>query len=136
MIQKFNSRMAKKFNLNVILIFPFLYIKDAEISAETKLMIDTYKNQFADFSGVGAALLIVLLFLLLGIGIHSWWLLLLLLLPFILYNIYFLVEYLVKGDIQKVSFVKQAIFMGKEWSLPCEERTSYTSFSWLKFWKD
>ena len=136
MIQKFNSRMAKKFNLNAILIFPFVYIKDAEISAETKLMIDTYKNQFADFSGVGAALLIVLLFLLLGIGIHSWWLLLLLLLPFILYNIYFLVEYLIKGDIQKVSFVKQAIFMGKEWGLPCEERTSYTSFSWLKFWKD
>lgn len=136
MIQKFNSRMAKKFNLNAILIFPFLYIKDAEISAETKLMIDTYKNQFADFSGVGAALLIVLLFLLLGVGIHSWWLLLLLLLPFILYNIYFLVEYLIKGDIQKVSFVKQAIFMGKEWDLPCEERTSYTSFSWLKFWKD
>lgn len=136
MIQKFNSRIAKKSNLNAILIFPFLYIKDAEISAETKLMIDTYKNQFADFSGVGAALLIVLLFLLLGIGIHSWWLLLLLLLPFILYNIYFLVEYLIKGDIQKVSFVKQAILMGKEWSLPCEERTSYTSFSWLKFWKD
>lgn len=98
MIQKFNSRIANKFNLNAILIFPFVYIKDAEISAETKLMIDTYKNQFADFSGVGAALLIVLLFLLLGIGIHSWWLLLLLLLPFILYNIYFLVEYLVKGD--------------------------------------
>lgn len=136
MIQKFNSRIAKKFNLNAILIFPFVHIKDAEISAETKFMIDTYKNQFADFSGVGAALLIVLLFLLLGVGIHSWWLLLLLLLPFILYNIYFLVEYLIKGDIQKVSFVKQAILMGKEWSLPCEERTSYTSFSWLKFWKD
>ena len=136
MIQKFNSRIAKKLNLNAILIFPFVYIKDTEISAETKLMIDTYKNQFADFSGVGDALLIVLLFLLLGVGIHSWWLLLLLLLPFILYNIYFLVEYLIKGDIQKVSFVKQAILMGKEWSLPCEERTSYTSFSWLKFWKD
>lgn len=136
MIQKFNSRIAKKLNLNAILIFPFVYIKDTEISAETKLMIDTYKNQFADFSGVGAALLIALLFLLLGVGIHSWWLLLLLLLPFILYNIYFLVEYLIKGDIQKVSFVKQAILMGKEWSLPCEERTSYTSFSWLKFWKD
>lgn len=136
MIQKFNSRIVKKLNLNAILIFPFVYIKDTEISAETKLMIDTYKNQFADFSGVGAALLIVLLFLLLGIGIHSWWLLLLLLLPFILYNIYFLVEYLIKGNIQKVSFVKQAILMGKEWSLPCEERTSYTSFSWLKFWKD
>lgn len=136
MIQKFNSRIAKKFNLNAILIFPFVYIKYTEISAETKLMIDAYKNQFADFSGVGAALLIVLLFLLLGVGIHSWWLLLLLLLLFILYNIYFLVEYLIKGDIQKVSFVKQAILMGKEWSLPCEERTSYTSFSWLKFWKD
>lgn len=102
MIQKFNSRIAKKFNLNAILIFPFVYIKDAEISAETKFMIDTYKNQFADFSGVGAALLIVLLFLLLGVGIHSWWLLLLLLLPFILYNIYFLVEYLIKVTFKKL----------------------------------
>ena len=72
MIQKFNSRIAKKLNLNAILISPFVYIKDAEISAETKLMIDTYKNQFADFSGVGAALLIVLLFLLLGVAyIHG-----------------------------------------------------------------
>lgn len=136
MIQKLNSGLAKRLDLNAILIFPFVYVRDAEISAETKLMIDTYKNQFADFSGVGATLLIVLLFLLLGVGIHSWWLLLLLLLPFILYNIYFLVEYLIKSSIQKVSFVKQAILMGKEWSLPCEERTSYTSFSWLKFWKD
>lgn len=136
MIQKLNSGLAKRLDLNAILIFPFVYVRDAEVSAETKFVINTYKNQFADFSGIGAVLLIVLLFLLLGVGLHSWWLLLLLLLPFVLYNLYFLVEYLIKGDIKKVSFVKQAIFMGKEWNLPCEERTSYTSFSWLKFWKD
>lgn len=136
MIQKLNSGLAKRLDLNAILIFPFVYVRNAEVSAETKFVINTYKNQFADFSGIGAVLLIVLLFLLLGVGLHSWWLLLLLLLPFVLYNLYFLVEYLIKGDIKKVSFVKQAILMGKEWKLPCEERTSYTSFSWLKFWKD
>lgn len=99
MIQKLNSGLAKRLDLNAILIFPFVYVRDAEVSAETKFVINTYKNQFVDFSGIGAVLLIVLLFLLLGVGLHSWWLLLLLL-------------------------------------LPCEERTSYTSFSWLKFWKD
>lgn len=116
MIQKLNSGLAKRLDLNAILIFPFVYVRDAEVSAETKFVINTYKNQFADFSGIGAVLLIVLL--LLGVGLHSWWLLLLLLLPFVLYNLYFLVEYLIKGDIKKVSFVKQAIlFFSISWEI-------------------
>ena len=111
MLIKYESELAKKYNC-LLFIFPYILCPDKKLSNKGKYMSSIYYKQYNDFIGIGLFLSIILLFVLLGFSLISPFLLLLCLLPMLLYNIWFLIEYAIKQDINKICFVAQANDLG------------------------
>ncbi len=128
-----NAKLTRKLNIDAISIFPFIFVKEGTISPYLKEMIKTYKNQAADLTGIGIAIAIVTLFILFAFNIVTWKLSLLVLIPLLIQPVWLMIEGIIKQDVNEISFVKQAIDFGKEWNLPCQQKTVYSSFSWFKY---
>lgn len=89
-------------------------------------------KQYWDCFWLGAALAIILMFVCFAIAGPSWWQLLLLLIPMYAYNILYRVEYVIKGNVEDISFEKHATWIADTWELPCEEKHHYVSFGWWR----
>lgn len=133
MIKINNSKLAKRLNIGVLSIFPFLFIKDGTNSLLTNETCKIYKLQATDIIGGGYALNILLFFLLAAFEAVSWWTTLLIVLPLIYQPLWIAIEWIIKRKLSEVSLVKQAIELGNEYQLSCETKTHYASFSWFKY---
>lgn len=133
MIKILGSKTANKIDIESFPMFPFIFVKDKTISPYVEYVNKIYKQQIEDFFGIGLAITIILLFICLGIFGQSLSLFLLLIIPFVLQQIWLIVEWIIKGDLKKVSLIKQGLDLGNEYVLPCDGRTAYKSFSFLKY---
>lgn len=132
MIEKYNSKLSKKYG-SMLFIFPYFLISNPSMSNEEKYMKTIFKKQYDDFVGIGGFLAILIMFILFLFNITSFYMLLLTLIPFFLYDVWFFIEFLFKRDMKEISFVRQANDLGSDWILPCIERRHYSSLSWLKY---
>lgn len=133
-MKKIIEKIIKLFFNGKKIIYPF-YFDYTESSSKSKVIENVFKRQFADFVGIGLTLSIVLLFILLGVNVISWWLITLIFVPFLLPYIWIIIELLFKkGKLNNVSLIKHGEWIGEEWQLPCEQKSRfYTSFGWFKF---
>lgn len=136
MLIRYNSSLLKKLDIEAIMLFPFIFIRDKEITNRTRIIMNVYHNQFLDYVMIGIFFSLIYLLYFILIEVPLLYFTLLYLIPFIGYNVHLFIEWLIKGNIKKVSFIKQSLFMADEWKLPPENQTIYELFSWFDFIDD
>lgn len=100
-----------------------------------------HQMQYFDCIGLGLAASIILVFTLLAFEIQSWWLILFILLPFLFYYILYGLNFIVllfkyfnwHKAYRNICFERQAYTLDDEGELQCQQRTPYTSLSWIKY---
>lgn len=126
-----------------IMLFGFVFTKDSETEWDVieRRHENTHKNQYRDLFCAGLFVDIVLLFLLLALDFVTWNLLWLLVIPVFLFYAWYGINFLKQlihyknwhDAYRNVIFERQAYAVEDEALLPCEQRTKYTSFSFLKY---
>lgn len=126
-----------------IMLFGFIFTKESEAEWDVveRRHENTHKNQYRDLFGTGLFVDIVLLFLLLALDFVTWNLLWLLTIPVFLFYVWYGINFLKQlihyknwhTAYRNVIFERQANVVEDEALLPCEQRTEYTSFSFLKY---
>lgn len=128
---------------SAIMLFGFVFTKKDEswYNGKPKYHEGFHINQYTDCFGLGLAIGIVLMFILLAFGVRSYWMLTLIGIPIFLFYIWYGVNFiwqLIKYQswntaYKNVIFERQAYALEGEWNLPCEQQTKYVSFSFLKY---
>lgn len=139
----YNTKYILPPNYKAIMFFWFIFTKE---SPEEFDKIEIYHEQihqmqYKDCIGFGGFMAIALLFILLAIGCHSYWLFTLALIPFTIYYILYLINFFIllikyrswNKAYRNICFERQAYQLQHEGNIVCQQRTPYVSFSWLKY---
>lgn len=126
-----------------IMLCGFVFTKktEEEYSGRMKYHEGFHIKQYNDCFGLGLAIAIILMFILFAFNVTSLWMIALIAIPLLLfyawYGANFLLQFIRYRDFhfayRQIIFERQAYSLQNEWSWPCEERTKYTSFSFLKY---
>lgn len=139
----YNSKLAKTLTfLNgfaTMMFFGFIITEYSSLSGKSQKHEWCHVQQYKDCMGLGFGLCIVILFTLFAFNVRSWWLLTLTTIPFTLYYIIYLVEWLywiikegVDKAYRKVGFERQAYWIQETWDKPCSLQRQYEIFGWWK----
>lgn len=143
----YNSKLAKLItffkNFSTIMLFGALFTEKDSLSEKVIKHEEAHSLQYADCSSLGCAIGILLMFVLFAMDIQSFWMLLLLLIPLLMFYFLYGVEFLIRWAISKdrvqaykdVSFERHARYIAETWDKPCEKQNHYVSFGWFKFMK-
>lgn len=129
-------------NFKIMTIMWFICLHGEIITAKDEYHENIHVKQFNDCFGLGIALGVIIMFVLFALDIKSLWMLLLILVPFTLYYIWYALEFLVRliitFDADKaykgIVFEQQAYELDDEYWYPCEYKTGYVSFSFIKYY--
>lgn len=143
----YNSKIAEFItfigNFSTIMLFGKVFTEKSSLTEKSKEHEKTHVSQYKDCMYLGLSIDIIMLFVILGAELSYWWFIALLLLPFLLFYIWYGIEFLVRWIITRdreqayedVSFERQARWVAETWDKPCEERHNYGSFEWMRFIK-
>lgn len=128
---------------STIMLFGFIFTKKSweEFCGRISYHESFHLYQYRDCFGLGLAIAIVLMFVLFAFNICEWWMLSLISIPLLLfyawYGVNFVKQYIKYGNwddaYKNIIFERQAYALQDEWMLSCDEKTRYTSFSFLKY---
>lgn len=134
----YNNRFAKTFlqgGYSTIMFFGLILTKKSKetFSRTTYEHENIHRQQFADCAMLGGFLMLIAFF-----ALQWWWAIVL---PFTLFYILYLIEWLVRfimlRDGRKayraISFEKEAYDLQGEYQKPCAERHSHRTLGWLKY---
>lgn len=130
-------------NFKTIMLFGVIFTEHESLDEYVKTHEQTHVRQYNDCATVGACLALFWMFILFSMGVQSWWMLLLLLIPVLLFYIWYGIEFLVRWIITRdreqayedISFERHARWISETWDLPCKDQNHYVSFGWLDFMK-
>ena len=139
----YNSGLAKVLTfLNgfaTMMLFGFVITEHSSLNGRCIKHEWCHVQQYKDCVGLGLGIGILVTFILFAFEIQSWWILLLILVPFTLYYIIYLVEWLywiikegVDKAYRKVGFERQAYWIQETWDKPCSLQRQYETFGWWK----
>lgn len=138
----YNSKLAKWLTFmegfSTMMFFGVVLTERSKLSKKTLKHEETHIYQYQDCVGLGLAIATVGMFMLFAFGVQSWWMLLLILIPLLLYYVIYGIEYIycrLRGfnndDAYRwIGFERQAYWIAETWDLPCEEQRHYVSFGW------
>lgn len=139
----YNTKYILLPNYKAIMFFWFIFTKE---SPEEFDKIEIYHEQihqmqYKDCIGIGFYLAIIIMFTMFALGVHSLWMLMLALMPFVLYYVLYglnflalLIRYMNWHKAYKnICFEKQAYALEHEGVIICQQITPYVSLSWLKY---
>lgn len=143
----YNSKIAKLVtflaDFATIMLFGAVFTEHSSLSERTKHHEAVHVTQYQTLFMLGLSIAFGIFFACLGFDAYGWWMLSLLLIPILLYYIWYLVEYAIrlimyKGDRAKayrmIAFEKEAYDLEYEYQKPCPERRSAYSFSFCKYY--
>lgn len=140
----YNSKLAKFLTFmkgfSTMMFFGAVITEKSKLSGKTLKHEKTHIHQYQDCMGLGFAIGIVAMFTLFAFEIQSWWMLLLVLIPFLFYYVIYGVECLfwrIRGfnktdAYRKIGFERQARWIADTWNLPYIHQHHYTSFGWWR----
>lgn len=139
----YNTKYILLPNYKAIMFFWFIFTKESPEEFD-KIEIhheQIHQMQYKDCIGLGGFATIALLFILLAIGCCSYWLFMLVLIPFTIYYILYLINFFIllvryrnwNKAYRNICFERQAYQLQHEGNIVCQQRTPYVSFSWLKY---
>ncbi|WP_106828058.1 hypothetical protein [Parabacteroides pacaensis] len=134
----YNNWFAKLFlkeGYSTIMFFGLILTKQTKetFSRTTYEHECIHREQFADCAMLGGFLMLIAFF-----ALQWWWAIVL---PFTLFYILYLVEWLIKLIIQRdwrrvyrsISFEREAYDLQGEYMRPCAQRRSHRTLGWLKY---
>lgn len=136
----YNSKLAKVLTFMkgfvTMMFFGTVITEKDSLTEKEKKHEGTHVKQYWDCFAVGGFIAMILMFVLFGFDVRSWWMLLLLLIPALLYYVIYGIEYVIlrlKGRSKEeaylsIGFERQARWIAETWNLPCEEQNHYVSF--------
>lgn len=139
----YNSKLAKVLTFiggfGTMMFFGSVITEESSLSAEVMLHEKVHTKQYSNCVMLGLAVAIGTMFILFGFEVHSWWMLLLILVPALLYYLLYFLEYLYwvickgfKDAYYFISFEKQAYWISNSWYLPADKQRPYVVFGWWK----
>lgn len=151
----YNSKIAKAITFlkgfATIMLFGFIFTEHCELPKSTLAHEAVHQEQYRTCFTLGLAVSVSMLFALLALGIQSWWMLLLISIPALLYYAWYLMEYCIRfficlfqtKDIHKandkaykeIAFEQEAYDLQFEYLKPCREQRRCYSFSWFKYYR-
>lgn len=151
----YNSKIAKLItflsNYETIMLFGAVFTeRDKEdFTTRAKYHELAHTIQYQTFFTLGLAIAVILMFILFLCGVQSWSMLWLLLLPVSLYYVWYFMEYIIRLSINlirggklheshidaysSISFEAEAFDLQYEYTKPCAERRTASSFSNFKY---
>lgn len=139
----YNSKLAKAVTFmngfKTIMLFGHVFTEKSYLDEKTLEHEKTHCLQYCDCSNLGLAISLILLFIFFGLNLVSWWLFILLLIPLLLFYIWYGLEFLIllgkgynkKDAYRNIGFERQARWCSETWDKPCEEKNHYTQFGWI-----
>lgn len=142
----FNSKLAQRLlssGYAAIMLFGLVFVKGESLTKRQMEHEKVHQGQFSDCVCTGLILAIIAMFTLFACDIRSWWMLLLLLIPFSLFYLLYGFEWLMRliqlrnphDAYRQISFEREAYDLQEEYRKPCAERRSRHSFSWFKYYR-
>ena len=140
----YNSKLAKVLTFmegfSTMMFFGIVLTERSKLSKKTLKHEETHVHQYQDCVGLGLAIAIASIFILFAFEVESWWMLLLILIPLLIYYVIYGIEYVYwclrgfrKDDAYKrIGFERQAYGIAETWDLPCEKQRLYGSFGWWR----
>ena len=148
----YNSKIAKAFTFlngyKTIMLFGQVYSEKPIVSKTTMYHEAVHVEQFYTLFNAGIYLDVVLLFLLFGLNSVSWWMLSLLIIPLLLFYVWYLIEYSIRFLIsvrrlslkdahthayRSIGFEKEAYDLQYEYLKVYTDRREAYSFSFLRY---
>ena len=138
----YKSKLAKAITFiegfRTIMLLGMVFTEHASLSKAVLTHEEVHVKQYADCFALGAAASIVLMFVLFGLDVRSWWMLMLLLIPLLLYYVIYGAEYVYYRCLgmdgtdayRSVGFERQAYWIQETWNQPCEKQREYVTFGW------
>ena len=139
----YNSRLAKVLTFikgfSTMMLFGFVITEKESLHPSELKHEEAHVYQYRDCITLGAYISIIALFTFAGLGLMGWWMLSLLVLPFVLFYILYGLNWLLllpfkgKDAYDYICFERHARWIEETWYKPCEEQRHSYSFQWVKF---
>lgn len=128
---------------STIMLFGFILTKHDNPPMQVIEHEKVHQCQYETMAMVGGFIMLITMFVMFYFNIVTWWMLLLLTIPFLIYYLYYLIEYLIllikyrNSDkaYRNIAFEKEAYDLQGEYRKPCPLRRQASSFSWFKYYK-
>lgn len=127
-----------------VMLFGAVFTEHKELTKTSLAHEAVHVEQYQTLFMTGLALAVGVMFACFGFDIYGWWMLSLLLIPILLYYVYYGIEYLIRLIIYRdrdrayrmIAFEQEAYDLQAEWVKPCTERRSAYSFSFMKYYRN
>lgn len=140
----YNSRFAKsllKKDFSAVMICGFVFFKEASVERSEIEHERIHQQQYLSFVWVGLFLVSIVVLFLLAVGIKNWWMLLFALFPFLLFYLYYIVEYLFRlakyndkfKAYRMISLEQEAYDLQNEYKKTFLQKRRWKPFSFLKY---
>lgn len=143
----YNSKIAKLVtfmaNFATIMLFGAVFTEHKELTKTTLAHEAVHVTQYQTFFTLGLSIAFGVFFACLGFDAYGWWMLSLILIPILLYYVYYGIEFLIRLIIYRdrdkayrmIAFEQEAYDLQYEYLKPCQERRSAYSFSFMKYYR-
>lgn len=131
-------------NFATIMLFGAVFSEHKELTKTTLAHEAVHVTQYQTLFSLGLFFAVGMMFACFAFDIRSWWMLSLILIPILLYYVYYGIEYLIRLIIYRdrdrayrmIAFEQEAYDLQQEWVKPCTERRSACSFSFFKYYRN
>lgn len=121
-----------------ILLFGFILNKNKRLTSREEYRMMCYLEQYSTMSSLGAAIFLISLFMTAAFNALSWGFLWMLLLPLILWYLWFGIEKLIRKIIKskddRPAMQQEADVLQYEYLKECKLRKTASSFSFIKYY--
>lgn len=129
-------------NFATVMLFGAVFTEHKELTKTSLAHEAVHVTQYQTLFMTGLCIAVGGMFTCFGFDILGWWMLSFILIPLLLYYVYYGIEYLVRLIIYRdrdkayrmIAFEQEAFDLQQEWVKPCQERRSAYSFSFLKYY--
>ncbi len=123
------------------MICGFVFFKEASVERSEIEHERIHQQQYLSFVWVGLFLVSIVVLFLLAVGIKNWWMLLFALFPFLLFYLYYIVEYLFRlakyndkfKAYRMISLEQEAYDLQNEYKKTFLQKRRWKPFSFLKY---
>lgn len=143
----YNSKIAKLVtfmaNFATVMLFGAVFTEHKELTKTSLAHEAVHVTQYQTMFMLGLSIAFGGFFACLGFDVYGWWMLSLILIPILLYYVYYGIEFLIRLIIYRdrdkayrmIAFEQEAYDLQYEYLKPCQERRSAYSFSFMKYYR-
>lgn len=130
-------------NFATIMLFGAVFTEHKELTKTSLAHESVHVSQYQTLFMLGLSIAFGGFFACLGFDVYGWWMLSLILIPILLYYVYYGIEFLIRLIIYRdrdkayrmIAFEQEAYDLQYEYLKPCQERRSAYSFSFMKYYR-